>query len=569
MFAFIPSVQLALDALDRLVDTLEERGSLSAVEAARSLFATSSISDGLACSLLEEVTAGDCRVVCTGASVSLVGGRADPTLEEAEFVVFDLETTGLSAERCRICEVGAVRVRALELVDSFESLVNPGVALPQQVARLTGLRDPELRRAPSMGVVLRRFLSFAGDDLLVAHNAKFDQRFLERQLVLKHGRRLSEPPLCTAALARRLLEGRVRRVGLASLAHFFGVPTRPCHRALPDAEATAQVLVHLIGLAQEVGARRLSDLRALAAPRKRRVYGKRALARGAPTRPGVYLFRDRHDQVLYVGRARDLRARLRSYFRSERQRPSVEAALLALDRVEWRVLGSELEAALEELRLIRELQPPANSRSRRKEHGVYLKPRGNDFVVTRTPTPLGPIGSRRRASLAARALASSTPEELDALLEGGPLPRLRERLAHLAECLRYEEAARLRDRIEALEHVVERLHRLERLRELELCLIAPGVEPGAQKAFFVSGVGVCAVRSLLTGAEVTDAIESALALCRAARLRARDTLTPEQAEDLLLVDGFVRRPPPELAVLPLDAARITARLMRSQLPRAA
>ena len=70
---------------------------------------------------------------------------------------------------------------------------------------------------------------------------------------------------------------------------------------------------------------------------------KRSLARGAPTRPGVYLFRDRHGQVLYVGRARDLRARLRSYFRSERQRPSVEAALLALDRIEWRVLGSDPE----------------------------------------------------------------------------------------------------------------------------------------------------------------------------------------------------------------------------------
>lgn len=562
-------MQLALDALDRLVDTLEERGPLSVVEAARSLFATSSISDGLACSLLADVTAGDSRVVCSGATVSLAGTQADPLLEEAEFVVFDLETTGLSAERNRICEVGAVRVRALEPVESFQSLVNPGVRLPDPVARLTGLREQELRHAPSVSSVLGRFLAFAGDDLLVAHNARFDQRFLERQLERLHGRRLSEPPLCTAALARRLLEGRLRRVGLASLAQFFGVPTRPCHRALPDAEATAQVLVHLIGLAQELGARRLSELRALAAPRKRRVYGKRSLARGAPTRPGVYLFRDRHDQVLYVGRARDLRARLRSYFRSERQRPSVEAALLALERVEWRVLGSELEAALEELRLIRELQPPANSRSRRTERGVYLRRRGEDFVVTKTATRLGPIGSRRRASLAARALALSTDEELDDLLRGGPLPRLRARLTQLAESLRYEEAARLRDRIEALEHVVERLRRLERLRGLELCLIAPAGEPGWRKAFFVCGGAVQAVRPLPPGAGAKLEIGAGLALCRAACERAEDTLTSEQAEDLLLLDGFVRRPPPELAVLPLDAGRITAHLMGRRLPRAA
>jgi len=322
------------------------------------------------------------------------------------------------------------------------------------------------------------------------------------------------------------------------------------------------VLVHLIGLAQERGARRLSDLRALAAPRTRRVYGKRSLARGAPTRPGVYLFRDRHGQVLYVGRARDLRARLNSYFRSDRQRPSVEAALLALDQIEWRVLGSELEAALEELRLIRELQPPANSRGRRKEHGFYLGRRSDKVIVTKAVTQLGPIASRRQASLATSALASSTAKELEGLLDGGPLPRLRSRLLHLAENLRYEEAARLRDRIEALERVLERLRRLERMRGLELCLIAPALKPGWRRAFFVCAGKVCAVRTLPPGAGATLEIGAGLTLCRLAGQRSDPTLTPAQAEDLLLLDGFVRRPPPELTVLPLDADRITAHLAR-------
>ena len=275
------------------------------------------------------------------------------------------------------------------------------------------------------------------------------------------------------------------------------------------------------------------------------------MLRGAPTRPGVYLFRDRSDQVLYVGRARDLRARLRSYFRSERQRPSVEAALLALERIEWRVLGSELEAALEELRLIRELQPPANSRSRRREHGVYLKRRGEDFVVTKTATELGPIPSRRRAALAARALASATPDEREHLLEGGPLPRLRLRLAQLAEDFRYEEAARLRDRIDALEHVVDRLRRLERLRTLDCCLVVPAVEPGWKKAFFVCGGRISAVRSLPPGAAMSPEIDAALR--QAARRSTAEPITPEEAEDLLLLDGFIRRPPPELAVLPAQA----------------
>ena len=402
----------------------------------------------------------------------------------------------------------------------------------------------------------------------MAHNARFDQRFLERQLGAT-GRRLSEPPLCTAALARRLLEGRLRRVGLASLAHFFGVPTQPCHRALPDAEATAQVLVHLIGLAQERGARTLSELRGLAAPRKRT--GAREAAPGprrADTAGRLPLPR-RHDQVLYVGRARDLRARLRSYFRSDRQRPSVEAALHALDRIEWRVLGSELEAALEEVRLIRELEPPANSRSRRKERGVYLRRRGDEFVVSKKPGPLGPIGSSA-ASLPRRTCARLVHgrRARRRCSRAGPLPRLRERLDASAESLRYEEAARLRDRIDALEHVVERLCRLDRLRRLELCLLAPAVEPGWRKAFFVSEGAVRTVRSLAPGAGGRLEIEAGIALCRSGQ-ELDDPLTAGQAEDLMLLHGFIRRPPPELAVLPLDAERIVDHLSGRRLPRAA
>jgi DNA polymerase-3 subunit epsilon len=277
--------------------------------------------------------------------------------------------------------------------------------------------------------------------------------------------------------------------------------------------------------------------------------------RGAPTRPGVYLFRDRNDRVLYVGRARDLRARLRSYFQGEGQRPSVEAALLALERIEWRVLGSELEAALEELRLIRELQPPANSRSRQQDRGVYLRRRGDELVVTKTPTELGPIGSRRQAALAARALAGATPEELEQLIAGGPLPRLRQRLADLTESLRYEEAARLRDRVKALENVLERLRRLEDLRELDACLIAPDVVPGWRKAFFVSSGTLCAVRPVPPGPGARLELDAGLTIARHLP-RERRPLTGGQAEDMLLLGGFVRRPPPELTVVPLDGEHL-------------
>ena len=258
------------------------------------------------------------------------------------------------------------------------------------------------------------------------------------------------------------------RAGLASLAQFFGTAAQPCHRALPDAQATAEILIQLIGLAQERGALTVADLVDLAAPRVRKVYAKRSLAFGAPTAPGVYLFRDAHDQVLYVGRARDLRARLRSYFRSDRQRPAVEAALSALDRIEWRVCGSELEAALEELRLLRELRPPANARNARPDRYVYLRRRGDSVVCSTKPSPVGPLKSRTRARLAARALRADEAERPELAL-----PRLRARLRDLSECRRFEDAARLRDRLSAVEDVVRTVQRLERLRRTRCCLVVP------------------------------------------------------------------------------------------------
>jgi DNA polymerase-3 subunit epsilon len=401
---------------------------------------------------------------------------------------------------------------------------------------------------------VRRFLAFAGDGVLVAHNARFDLGFLDREVERLSGRRLAGPVVDTVPLARRLLAGRISRVGLASLAHFFGTSVRPCHRALPDAQATAEILLALIGLAQERGARTVADLCDLGAPRTRRVYDKRSLAFGAPTRPGVYLFRDEHGRALYVGRARDLRARLRSYFRSERQRPAVEAALAAVERIEWRVLGSELEAALEELRLIRELRPPANARASRPERYVWLRRRGDGVVVSAKGGEWGPIRSRRRAELAARALSGASEAELDGLLGGGPLPRLRRRLADLSECLRYEDAARLRDRIAALEAVVRGLRRAERLRRLEVCVLVPAVEDGFQRAHFVRGGRVAAVRTVPPGPGARLELEAGLAEA----LRAEPASAPEDEDELLLLASFLDRPPPELTVLRLNQVEATA-----------
>lgn len=534
-------MQLRLDAADRLVELVEERrGPVAAQDAARTVLKLgNAVPAGLARSLLDEAVRADARLRWSGDLVALAGAPGEAlALEAATFVVFDLETTGLRPGTARPCEFGAVRVRELQLAERFETLANPGTRLQPGVAQLTGLRDEQLRRAPPLSAATRRFLAFAGDAVLVAHNARFDMAFLDHETMRLTGNRVEATVVDTVGLARRLL-GR-QPANLAALSHRFVTRARPCHRALPDAEATAEILLALIGMAQERGARTVADLAELAATRPRRVHRKRSLAFGAPQRPGVYLFRDAHGQVLYVGRARDLRARLRSYFRSEKQRPAVEAALGALEKVEWRVLGSELEASLEELRLIRELRPPANARSARPDRYVYLLRRGETVVCSSQPTEHGPIRSRRRAQLAARALQGLEWETLE-----DALPKLRAKLKRLARDLRFEDAARLRDRIDALEHVANEVRRMQRLRDLTVCVVAPGEHDGSRRGFWIAGGQVVDVRPFAG----THGLEWQAGL--AAVARAEQTLAPDAADDLLALAPFLRRPPPELQVIPL------------------
>ena len=544
-------MQLSFDAADRLVELVEaRRGPIHASDAAQALFALASAPTAIARSLLEEVVAGDARLVWRGASVGLADAPGATTLlESATFVVFDLETTGLSPARSRIVEIGAKRVEQLSAGAAFETLVNPGVPLPDAITALTGIGRDDVRAAPDTDLAVRRFLAFAGDAVLVAHNARFDMGFLDRAVERLTGRRVAAPVVDTVWLARRLLGGRTTRFGLQPLSHFFGTAVTPCHRALADAEATAEILIALIGLAQERGAETVADLVELSAPRARRLQGKRSLVAHAPTAPGTYIFRDARGQALYVGRARDLRARLRSYFSGSRQRPAVEAALGALASVDWKLSGSEVEAALDELLLLRELRPPANARSTRPDRHVYLRRRGTTWACVSEPTPHGPISGRGIARRAAQALAGhegDDPQEA--------LPALRLRLRGLAADLRFEDAARLRDRITALEQVVARIDEIREARALQVCLVVPALEQGMMRGIFVAN-GIVARRTIPRGGGGSLEVEAGLADVRAP---VDAELTATTAEELLLITSFMRRPPPELRVAPLVRDAILA-----------
>lgn len=179
--------------------------------------------------------------------------EADATpLEQATFAVVDLETTGLSPSRSVILEIGAVRVRGLRAVDRFETLVDCGRPVPPEITALTGIAAPMLRGAPRTPEALarfRRWLDAAPGAPFVAHNAAFDEGFVRRGFAACGLAPLGAPVLCTRKLARRLVP-ELRRFGLAELAGAFGIHNRARHRALGDAEATAEALVQLLARAR-------------------------------------------------------------------------------------------------------------------------------------------------------------------------------------------------------------------------------------------------------------------------------------------------------------------------------
>jgi DNA polymerase-3 subunit epsilon len=291
------------------------------------------------------------------------------SLFDVTFVVVDLETTGGSPAACEITEIGAVKYRGGEPLGTFQTLVNPGVAVPPFISLLTGITDSMLVPAPRVAEVLPALLEFIGGAVLVGHNLRFDTAFLDAALV-RHGYApLANRRVDTLSLARRLLRDEVLNHKLGTLARHFGTAAEPSHRALDDASATAEVLHALIEDAAGFAVSGLDDLLAVPKVRDHRSSTKLALTARLPREPGVFWMRDRSGTIVHVGRADNLRTRVRSYFTGRRRGAQLQL-LRELHTVEHVVCRHGLEAAVRELRLVRRHRPRHNPPPSRR---VYVK----------------------------------------------------------------------------------------------------------------------------------------------------------------------------------------------------
>ena len=312
-----------------------------------------------------------CRVEAVQASFDELGRP----LADLTFCIVDLETTGGSAAKgSKITEFGAVKVRGGEVLGEFQSLVNPDEHIPAFITVLTGITDQMVINAPRIAEVLPSFLEFAKGSILVAHNAPFDVGFLKfaaRELGYDWPK---FEVLDTAILARRTLNrDEVPNCKLATLAAKFHATATPTHRALDDARATVDVLHALFERLGPLGVATLEEVSTFTSrvsPAQRK---KRWLAEHLPSLPGVYLFRDARDDVLYVGTSRDLRARARTYFTKSETRSRMGEMVQIAQRIEGIICATALEAHVRELRLIARHKPPYNRRSRYPDKVAWLK----------------------------------------------------------------------------------------------------------------------------------------------------------------------------------------------------
>jgi len=526
------------------------------------------------------------------------------------FVVVDLETTGASAIYDRITEVAVVRLLDGEIVERYEQLVDPRVPIPPFITRLTGIDARTVRGKPTFGDVATRVREHLASGPLVAHNASFDEAFL-RHAFTRAGHKLSLPRLCTLRLARRLLP-RLPAYRLDALTTYFGIKNKGRHRAAGDAEATAQVLLRLLALAAEHGAGSLDDLLALqGSPVGRKPRGvDESVIQALPTGPGVYLLKDTDGHVLYVGKSIHVRQRVREHLRGgSLDQPRLRRRLSQIVDVEGIATGSELEALFLESRLIKRYLPEANMLQRNDVDYPFIRIDASDpfprLDVTREPPAddallLGPF--RRRGTVAAavdllteylglrqcgdrlkpgmsacalldlgkclgpcigtvdQAAYGVVVQRAADLLQGRDTSLLIELTTHrdaLAEDLRFEEAALLRDRIRQIEHVVGVQRRLTSVAARNLAIVAPSLKPAARELFCIRRgqlVSQASVSRQTHLATIERVLAHAFVTEGAASDPAADSapIPREKVDEMHLLDTWLQRNDERLVVIPVD-----------------
>ena len=208
-----------------------------------------------------------------------------------EYIVFDIETTGLSQKKNKIIEIGAVKVKDGEEIDRFSEFINPEEPIPYSIEQLTSITDEMVMHAPTVDVILPKFLEFCGDDIVVAHNAAFDTGFIKKN-ARDLGMKFDNTIMDTMTLSHVLLP-ELGKFTLDRVCKALNVKNEHHHRAVDDANATAKIFVKLYEMLVERGVKTVEDVNELGSAsddtiKKGRTYHGIILAKNEIGRVNLY-----------------------------------------------------------------------------------------------------------------------------------------------------------------------------------------------------------------------------------------------------------------------------------------
>jgi len=317
------------------------------------------------------------------------------------YAIVDIETTGGYAENHRITEIAIYHHDGMGITDSFRTLINPERNIPYYITGLTGITSDMVMTAPCFKEVAEDIYKRLEGKIFVAHNAHFDYSFLKKELE-DVGIRWSSKKLCTVRLSRKIIPG-LRSYSLGSLSESLGIEIIGRHRAGGDAEATVKIFDQLL--------QRDHDQYILKTLKKNS--GETILPSNLPKEEfdrlpslaGVYYFHNAHGDVIYVGKAINIKKRIAGHFTGDAREWSRSRIRNEIHHVSYELTGNELIALILESQEIRRLWPKYNQaqKFRVEEWGIYDYEDRNGYrrfavnVVTRGSHPLKRFNSKGSA----------------------------------------------------------------------------------------------------------------------------------------------------------------------------
>ncbi len=287
----------------------------------------------------------------------------------AHFAVLDIEATGGSPRKDRIIEIAIYRHDGQKIIDSFESLIKPEIAIPPFIAGLTGITNDMVAESPAFYEVAKRIVEITEDCVLVAHNARFDFDYLRNEFK-RFGYEYRRKRLCTLKLSKFLCPG-LSSYSLPEICKYFDIEVKHRHRAFGDALATVSLFENLQAIDKDDAADHFINQKLKEEDLPPNL--KKEDVENLPEETGIYFMHDESDRIMYVGKSVEIKRRIYQHITGKLRSDKQSKMVKNIHRIAYEITGSDLLASIKEDYLIKELRPRYNKAQKSKGffYGVY------------------------------------------------------------------------------------------------------------------------------------------------------------------------------------------------------